>query len=61
LYAQFTEILKVGKILYKSTDAAKLKEYTLNELKKRVRRPSSPDNGNATELNKENKIPEITN
>lgn len=60
LYAQFTEILRVGKILYKATDAAKLKEYTLNELKKRVRKTSVPDNGNATELNKEDKTPDIT-
>lgn len=60
LYAQFTEILRVGKILYKATDAAKLKEYTLNELKKRVRKTSIPENGNVTELNKEDKTPDIT-
>ena len=59
LYAQFTEILRVGKILYKDTDAAKLKEYTLNEQKKRVRRTSNPENGNTSKLKKGDK-PEDT-
>lgn len=61
LYAQFAEILRVGKILYKATDAAKLKEYTLNELKKRVRKTSIPENGNTTVLNKEDKTEDTDN
>lgn len=40
LYGQLIEILTVGKILYKATNPAKLQEYTLNDLKKRVRRIS---------------------
>ena len=55
LYAQFTEILRIGKILYKATDAAKLKEYTLNEQKKRVRRTFNPENGNTAKINKSEK------
>ena len=42
LYAQLGEIHAVGKILYKSTNTAKLKEYTFSELKKRVRRTAKP-------------------
>ena len=37
LYAQLTEILNVGKILYKATDAVKTKEYTFTNLLKQVR------------------------
>ena len=37
LYEQLTEILRVGKILYKANDAAKLQEYTFNSLLKQVR------------------------
>ena len=38
LYDQLTEILKVGKILYKLTNYSKLREYTFSELIKNVRR-----------------------
>jgi hypothetical protein len=38
LHSQLTEILRVGKILYKPADAAKLQEYTFSELKKKVRK-----------------------
>lgn len=37
LYEQLTEILNVGKILYKTTDAVKTQEYTFNSLLKQVR------------------------
>ncbi|MDP2334981.1 MAG: hypothetical protein Q8N05_00735 [Bacteroidota bacterium] len=46
LFDQLGEILAVGKILYKGTDAAKLKEYTFSELMKKVRR-STKNNGDA--------------
>jgi hypothetical protein len=42
LYAQLTEILSVGKILYKGKDPVKLKEYTFTELMKKVNRSSKP-------------------
>ena len=38
LFGQLDEILRVRKILYKSTDETKLQEYTFSELKKRVHR-----------------------
>lgn len=38
LFAQLSEILDVGKILYKTEDPVKLQEYTFSELKKQVRR-----------------------
>jgi hypothetical protein len=45
LYDILQEILKVGKILYKFVDPAKLLDYTFTELRKRVRRTTStPDN-----------------
>ena len=37
LYDQISEILSVGKILYKGKDAAKLSDYTFSELLKKVR------------------------
>lgn len=43
LFQNFNEICTVGKILYKKTDAFKLKEYTLNELKKRVHKTQKPN------------------
>lgn len=43
LYKQLTEILKTGKILYKSTDPVKRQEYTFTDMKKRVRRVAKPD------------------
>jgi len=42
LYGQLNEILKVGKILYKTTDPLKVKEYTFSELKKQVHREAKP-------------------
>lgn len=42
LHQQLTEILAVGKILYKSTNPAKLQEYTFSDLKKRVHMLSKP-------------------
>jgi len=42
LFAQLTEILSVGKILYKGKDPVKLKEYTFSELMKKVNRSSKP-------------------
>jgi hypothetical protein len=45
LFEQLTEIQTIGKILYKDNDAVKLQEYTFSELKKRVRKTSSPANG----------------
>lgn len=42
LHGQLTEILTVGKILYKATNPAKLQEYTFSDLKKRVRLVSKP-------------------
>lgn len=42
LHQQLTEILAVGKILYKATNPAKLQEYTFSDLKKRVRVVSKP-------------------
>jgi hypothetical protein len=38
LFAQMQEILNIGKILYKQTDAVKKQEYIFSELKKKVRR-----------------------
>ena len=49
LFDQFNEILSTGKTLYKKVDPAKLKGYTFNELKKRVRKTSKPDNATANE------------
>lgn len=43
LFDQLSEICTVGKVLYKTTNAVKLQEYTFNELKKRVRRTMTPD------------------
>jgi hypothetical protein len=37
LYEQLTEILRVGKILYKATDASKTQEYNFTAMKKKVR------------------------
>lgn len=39
---QLTEICRVGKILYKQTDASKLKDYTFAQLLKQVRRVEKP-------------------
>ena len=37
IYGQLTEVLGVGKILYKATDAVKTQEYTFSSLLKQVR------------------------
>ena len=42
LYSQLCNIMTVGKILYKTTNSAKLQDYTFNDLKKRVRRVTNP-------------------
>ena len=52
LYDQLTEILSKGKMLYKFTDPAKLKEYTFSELKKRVRKVNKPVSDESTEPEK---------
>jgi len=44
LFDQLTEILTIGKILYKDNNAVKLQEYTFSELKKRVRKSSNSTN-----------------
>ena len=41
LYGRLTEVLSVGKALYKNADPSKCHEYTLNDLKKRVHRATS--------------------
>jgi len=46
LFDQLSEICTVGKVLYKTTNAVKLQEYTFNDLKKRVRRTTNPDGEN---------------
>lgn len=38
LYDQLTEICNIGKVLYKQTDKAKLKDYTFTQMMKQVRR-----------------------
>ena len=40
---QLTEICKVGKIIYKQTDKAKLKDYTFVQMMKQVRRANKAD------------------
>lgn len=40
---QMAEICKIGKILYKQTDKAKLKDYTFAQMMKQVRRADKPD------------------
>jgi hypothetical protein len=45
LNSQLTEVLRIGKILYRGKDAVKQQEYTLAELKKRVRRISKKEAG----------------
>jgi hypothetical protein len=43
LYDQLVEICKIGKILYKQTDKAKLNDYTFSFLLKQVRRVEKPE------------------
>lgn len=42
IYAQLCNIMTVGKILFKTTNSAKLQDYTFSNLKKRVRRATTP-------------------
>lgn len=44
LFEQLSEILAIGKILYKDNDAVKLQEYTFSNLKRRVRKTSNTGN-----------------
>lgn len=37
------EICRIGKILYKQTDKAKLKDYTFTQMMKQVRRIDKPE------------------
>jgi len=41
LYAELCNIMTVGKILYRTTNSAKLQDYTFSDLKKRVRRATN--------------------
>ena len=52
LNAQMTEICEIGKILYKQTDKAKLKDYTFAQLMKQVRRVNKPEE-NKTQTNED--------
>jgi len=52
LYKQLKQILRVGKILYRHKDAAKLKDYTFSELKKNVRKTAK---SSGTPVSGENK------
>ena len=47
LWSSLSEILSVGKIVYKATDAAKLQDYTFNSLKKQVH-GTSKNTGNVS-------------
>ncbi len=47
LYTQMVEICDIGKILFKQTDKAKLKDYTFAQLMKQVRRVSKPEEDKA--------------
>ena len=49
LYDQLTEICKIGKILYKNTDKAKLNDYTFSYLMKQVRRVEKPEETKTTD------------
>lgn len=42
LYSQLCDMMTVGKILYRTTNTAKLQDYTFSDLKKRVRRIINP-------------------
>jgi hypothetical protein len=42
LYDQLTEICRVGKILYRQTDQAKLKDYTISQMMFQVKRSAKP-------------------
>ena len=46
---QLTAICKIGKILYKQTDQAKLKDYTFTQMMKKVRRTDKPEEQKPTD------------
>lgn len=46
---QMAEICKIGKILYKQTDKAKLKDYTFAQMMKQVRRADKPEEEKPTD------------
>lgn len=54
---QMTEICKIGKILYKLTDPAKLKDYTFSQLMKQVRRVDKPEENKPQEQTDESSNP----
>jgi hypothetical protein len=54
LFAQMQEILNIGKILYKQTDAVKKQEYIFSKLKKKVRRITKSTGGENPEPVSEN-------
>ena len=49
LHDQLTEICKIGKILYKQTDKAKLNDYTFSYLMKQVRRVEKAEEPKTTD------------
>ena len=51
LWNSLSEILSIGKILYKATDAAKLQDYTFNTLKKQVHGTSKTASDVSTKAN----------
>jgi len=52
LFSQLSEIMAVGKILYKATDSVKLQEYSFSELRKRVNKTSSSTASTAAKAKK---------
>lgn len=56
LNGQFTDILALGKIIYKGKDPVKLKEYTYTELVKQVRRASKTESDNTSVVNNQNPV-----
>jgi len=60
LNAQLVEICDIGKILFKQTDKAKLKDYTFTQLMKKVRRTEKPEENKPQESNGDTDNPEPT-
>lgn len=56
---QLSEILNIGKILFKGIDVVKQQEYTFNELKKRVRKTQTAST-DKTDTNEANTNPSTT-
>ena len=64
LNSQLVEICDIGKILFKQTDNAKLKDYTFVQLMKKVRRtekPQDPKPDDTSQPTDNNAAPEPTN